>query len=758
MKFASKLLVAILTFIALTGAVFAQSDDPNRTSSPTVIGATGLFTVFDATTLKRGEFNISFFYNNFKRDPGSVHIENIPVNGTLGFGRLELFFNIDLNQQITVRRPDALSGFLLPQVVSPGGFSGFSQTNGVFAFNGLPFLKGALRGGILPGVPVSISAVPILVQSQFGLDLRIPGTNTPRPGFGPFCNKAVDPNCVVRVFPIPPFLFDQDIMGFQGIQSSYLNNYPFIGRTNGNGLGNVTTGGKFRLNSEKSRLQFAVLGMVRIPTITDDNLFSSSGLLRGRGAGAIDVGGFVIMTTHIRSATFSANLGYIHDGSPHVNGTEVLNRADELHSGVGISIPFKRHFQFVTELTDEAYVGGRTANLFQKSPFEYRAGLRFFPKSWIQIGATYQLLLNQFNEIDQLTQPFVNVNVTDQIVTANRNIRSTDPHGFMAYISFNRRHSVPPPIVTPAINHAPVVSCSASASVVTKGVDSSVVTITANASDQDNDLMTYTWSASGGAALSGSGSSVTVDTSTLPAGSYSVTVTVNDGHDHPTPCTANFSVTIPEKRNNCPVVNQVTADPSSVEQGTNTRITLHAVARDADGDSLTYQWSADRGSISGNGDTVTLDTSGLGAGTVNISVSASDGKCQGNGSASVNISSKPPVPEATKLADCTTYKARNVTRADNVCKGFLDGVGAKMQQDPRATLVIQGYADANEKPGAAQARAESVRDFLVTVQHVDANRIKIVALGSKPSPNATGGNNRITTVWIVPEGAAEPQF
>src|SRR5882724_9158549 len=105
MKFASKLLVAILTVIVLTGAVFAQSDDPNRTSSPTVIGATGLFTVFDTNTLKRGEFNVSFFYNNFKRDPGSVHIENMPVNATVGFGRFELFINVDMNQTITVRRP-----------------------------------------------------------------------------------------------------------------------------------------------------------------------------------------------------------------------------------------------------------------------------------------------------------------------------------------------------------------------------------------------------------------------------------------------------------------------------------------------------------------------------------------------------------------------------------------------------------------------------------------------------------------------------
>src|SRR5437667_3688777 len=122
MKFASKALVAILTLLVVTVGALAQSqsDDPNRTSSPTVIGATGLFTVFDTTTLKRGEFNVSFFYNNFKRDPGSVHIENMPVNLTLGFGRFEFFANIDLNQTVTTRRPDALSGVLLPQVISPG--------------------------------------------------------------------------------------------------------------------------------------------------------------------------------------------------------------------------------------------------------------------------------------------------------------------------------------------------------------------------------------------------------------------------------------------------------------------------------------------------------------------------------------------------------------------------------------------------------------------------------------------------------------
>jgi len=79
-----------------------------------------------------------------------------------------------------------------------------------------------------------------------------------------------------------------------------------------------------------------------------------------------------------------------------------------------------------------------------------------------------------------------------------------------------------------------------------------------------------------------------------------------------------------------------------------------------------------------------------------------------------------------------------------------------LQQDPRATVTIQGFADANEKTSAAQARADAARDFLINTMHIDANRIRVVALGSQASSNAVGGNNRVVTIWFVPEGAAQP--
>src|SRR5215831_2511921 len=146
MKFASKVVIGVLALVIFAVSAMAQSsdEDQNRTASPTVVGATGLFTVFEARTLKRGEFNVGFFYNNFKRDPGSVHIENMPVNITMGLGRLELFANIDLNQTVTTREPGALSGFLLPNVVSPAFFQGFVSTNGFFTFPNEQFTTGAL--------------------------------------------------------------------------------------------------------------------------------------------------------------------------------------------------------------------------------------------------------------------------------------------------------------------------------------------------------------------------------------------------------------------------------------------------------------------------------------------------------------------------------------------------------------------------------------------------------------------------------------
>src|SRR5882724_10117694 len=160
----------------------------------------------------------------------------------------------------------------------------------------------------------------------------------------------------------------------------------------------------------------------------------------------------------------------------------------------------------------------------------------------------------------------------------------------------------------------PTVNCSASPDLVIRGSGSSVVTITAVARDPDNNIITYRWSASGRATVNGSGSRVTVDTTDLAPGVYTVTVNVGLSHDNTASCST--KVTVTEMIIDCPIFAGLFVDPRTVEAGTNTRVTFNVPSSYPDGVSLTYQWSASSGTLSGSGDTVTLDTTALSAGSV----------------------------------------------------------------------------------------------------------------------------------------------
>ena len=88
-------------------------------------GPTGLFTVYDGQTLRKGEFTFSATYSNFDRDPGDVDITEVPLNFQIGVtNNLELFFNTDGYRAVKVNSPGNLSSFYLPNSringISPG--------------------------------------------------------------------------------------------------------------------------------------------------------------------------------------------------------------------------------------------------------------------------------------------------------------------------------------------------------------------------------------------------------------------------------------------------------------------------------------------------------------------------------------------------------------------------------------------------------------------------------------------------------------
>ncbi|HTK38348.1 MAG TPA: hypothetical protein VL325_07640, partial [Pyrinomonadaceae bacterium] len=91
MKLAIRAYVVALLLLMLVFAVSAQDKDKrsakdNRNTAPTVGtggpvgGPTGLFTVYDGQTLRKGEFTFSAAWSNFDRDPGNADFTEIPVS------------------------------------------------------------------------------------------------------------------------------------------------------------------------------------------------------------------------------------------------------------------------------------------------------------------------------------------------------------------------------------------------------------------------------------------------------------------------------------------------------------------------------------------------------------------------------------------------------------------------------------------------------------------------------------------------------
>jgi REJ domain. len=120
--------------------------------------------------------------------------------------------------------------------------------------------------------------------------------------------------------------------------------------------------------------------------------------------------------------------------------------------------------------------------------------------------------------------------------------------------------------------------------------------ITCEASDSDDDELNYNWEASGGG-ITGKGSIVTWS-APEGVGAYAITVVVVDGKG----AKSSASLPVSVMMNHPPVIDELKVTPAmKVRHGTICTITC--LAQDADGDELSYAWSASRGGLfpEGNG-------------------------------------------------------------------------------------------------------------------------------------------------------------
>jgi hypothetical protein len=263
--------------------------------------------------------------------------------------------------------------------------------------------------------------------------------------------------------------------------------------------------------------------------------------------------------------------------------------------------------------------------------------------------------------------------------------------------------------------------------------------------------LTYAWSSSGGK-IEGKDTGATIDTSGVAGGSYTATARVTDPKakkNNEASCTSTFTVKEPPK--NPPQIS-CSASPASVQTGSPSTITCTCTSPD-NVPVTVGAWTASAGSISGSGNSATLNTTGAPAGSVTVNATCTDSRgLTASASTAVTVENPPPPPpQASKLNECQYPNKMKPWRVDNTCKAMLDDVALKLQQDPEAKLVVVGNADPKEKrKNLAAERALNVKAYISggeAKQNIDPSRIEV-------RTGTEGG--MITEHWIVPAGATFP--
>src|SRR6266566_2277311 len=756
MRLATRALIAALVTLVLCAAMSAQTlrspQDP-RNQAPTVGtggpegGPTGLFTVYDGDTIRKGEFTFSVAYSNFDRDPGNVDLVEVPLSFNVGLNdHVELFFKTNGYRGIKVNNPQNLSSFYLPNsqlffgatllctgpaiILPPERVSGSLDLTsfsplfrpagppgcnvGGQPFRQFPFIGATgpnfgLTGSLIAPPFVSRIGTPFGGNGTFGGASNFPGMGSPVGSIFPgivLSTRVIPPTATTLAITVPD-LFT--------IAPSYLPEAPFINRLYGeSSFTDMVFGAKIRLSSPNSALGWGFIPFYRWWPDKANDFKGFNQLQRGAGPGG-SIGDFGLigfvggrLSQHVE---VSANLGYILNSNPKskaMNNAVLLDRPDEFLSGLGFDFPINKHFQLIAEARSTMYVAGKTPNAFNNNPVDALGGVRIFPARWWGVGAAYRRHMNQQDE------GHFEGGFTGRAAAFKP---SDDPNGFIFQFWAGHRNARIPP---PPPNQPPTVVVTSSSATITlpcpPGQSSESCTpsasrsvdLTADAHDPDNDTLLYTWSVTGGK-LSGEGRTVSWDLSGVNPGTYTASVEVNDGNGHTVAATTTVSVAeCTNCRPPCPTVS--VSCPSDVELGS--PITFSASV--SSGMTVTYNWSVSAGAISSGQGTssITVDTAGLGGQTV---------------TATVELGGLDP--SCSRTASCTT--------------------SVKAALAPAVKFDEYGYIIAyGSCAGEAQARVDRAKDYLVNTRGIDAGRIVTIDGGCR--------SDLSVELWIVPTGATPP--
>lgn len=794
MKLAKRVLFVTLTILlALIFTVSAQTPRPEsdpRNTAPTVGtggpvgGPTGLFTVYDGQTLRRGEFTFSVAYSNYDRDPGDVDITEVPVSFQIGLSDyLELFFNTDAMRQVKSNSPFHLSGMYLPNaekfgapaiVLAPNGLLGGQYAGRAVyrppnnqPFTPYPFIGGSAgHFGWPPGVGPGRSGNPTLGASPGGAASNFPGIGS--------IYGSILPGVVLQTVTLPigpvggPANNRQTAPVTFTTAPSYLPDAPLLGRVYGSSsFSTMTVGAKWRWTGPNNPIGVGIIPFYRF-YMDDPNDAGGFNQLQGGaspGAERGDIGIIGFADARVRKwMNISANIGYIYNGDIKADfpGGEVtlLDRGDELLGAIGVDFPVNKYFQPIAEIRSLQYVGGRTPNAFENNPVDGLVGVRVFIQRWVGFGAAYR---HHFNAQDR--DSFDETNFVSNVLiacsrpqctprTINNTFQgqppgfrpSTDPHGFILQGWIGRRNERQAEV----LNQAPVINsidlsdtevkipCPAG-TIPREGEvcdDDQTINVRVNATDPENDPLTYNYTVSGGRIV-GTGESVSWDLSGVEPGSYTLTATIDDGCGV---CAEPKTETVTVAECDCvqPPCNcgslEVSGPPAVVKPGETMTFTASIVGGDQQ--NVTYNWSVDRGEIiSGQGtSTITVSTDGLEDTTVNASVEAVSSEencsCELDGSDAGVVAPEPDPYLFDEFGNIPNNDVRN----------RLDLFFVELQNNPTSTGYIVNYGSSRQ----IAARERLIRDHM-RLRNLPADRIVFVNGGAEPQVR--------TRLWVVPAGA-----
>jgi outer membrane protein OmpA-like peptidoglycan-associated protein len=261
--------------------------------------------------------------------------------------------------------------------------------------------------------------------------------------------------------------------------------------------------------------------------------------------------------------------------------------------------------------------------------------------------------------------------------------------------------------------------------------------------------VSYSWSGTGGN-VSGKDTTASIDTNGAAPGSYTVTAKVTDAKEtknNMATCSANFTIKpLPPKN---PPTMTLSASPTDLVTGGTVNLTASCTSPDNVSVSVA-NWTATGGTVSGSGTSATLSTSGVPAGSVNVTATCTDARgLTGQASTQVTVENPPPPPVdkalEARLALHSVYFPTDLPPIKNPQEGLLVGqqkilialatdFKKYLEAKPDAHLILQGHADIRGPAAYNQALSERrvarVKSFLVE-QGVPEGDIETEAFGAQ---------------------------